>query len=132
MPHLYIRTFKITAEDKKKLAADVTQAVNKYVPAPTGYNHITLPYEWIDIPRENLAMDGKLDQSPMAYIIINFLEGRTLEQKKGVAKDVTAIVAKNLKIPQKAVLVEILELSPANVAHGGTLTIDAPPPGISI
>ena len=134
MPHIAIRMPKgLTLEQKKKLGKDASAAVNNNVPMPTGMNpEATLEHELVEISPENLARGGKLNATPSAYVIVNFIEGRTPEQKKGVAKDMTEAVARNLNLPPEAVTVEIIEFPPSNIAHGGKLTLDNPPPGIKI
>ena len=54
----------------------------------------------------------------MPYIAVRMLEGRTLEQKRALVRDVTEVVAKSLKISPGEVVMELEEFAPGNIAHG--------------
>lgn len=60
----------------------------------------------------------------MPLVTIKIIEGRTVEQKRGMAKDVTEAIAKNLGCPAAAVHIDILELKQDNYAQGGKLFSD--------
>ena len=60
----------------------------------------------------------------MPLVTIKIIEGRTVEQKRGLAKDVTAAIAKNIGCPESAVMIDIVDLKTENVAQGGKLFID--------
>jgi 4-oxalocrotonate tautomerase len=64
----------------------------------------------------------------MPVLTLHTREGLTLEQKRGLARDITSAVVKHLKIPPEALLIEITEYNDVNVARGGKLHVDAPPP----
>jgi 4-oxalocrotonate tautomerase len=57
----------------------------------------------------------------MPEVVVYILEGRSLEQKRGLVKDITAAVVKNFDVPADAVLVQIVESSKDNKAKGGVL-----------
>ena len=61
----------------------------------------------------------------MPLVTIKVIEGRTVEQKRGLAKDVTAAIAKNVGCPPEAVMIDIVDLKPDNVSQGGKLFSDA-------
>ncbi len=63
----------------------------------------------------------------MPLVTIKIIEGRTKEQKKGMAKDVTEAIAKNIGCPDSAVTIDIVEMKPENVSQGGILFSDKPP-----
>jgi 4-oxalocrotonate tautomerase len=65
----------------------------------------------------------------MPEVVIYAVEGRTTEQKRGLVKDITAAVSKNLNVPVDTVVVTINETSKENKAKGGVLFSDmsAPP-----
>jgi phenylpyruvate tautomerase PptA (4-oxalocrotonate tautomerase family) len=133
MPHITIRMLKgLTPDQKRKLGEDASDAVNRNIPQPTGMSMGILEHELVEISPEDFARGGKLNTSPSAYVVVNFIEGRTPEEKIRVAKDMTKAVAKNLKISPEAVTVELIEFSPENISHGGKLTLDNPPPGIKL
>lgn len=60
----------------------------------------------------------------MPTIMVNMLEGRTHEQKKGFAQDVTNAAVNNLGVPPQAVTVIINEVKPTNLAQAGVLNSD--------
>jgi 4-oxalocrotonate tautomerase len=57
----------------------------------------------------------------MPEVYVHAVEGRTLEQKRALVKDITAAVVKNFAVPADAVLVQIVESSKDNKAKGGVL-----------
>jgi 4-oxalocrotonate tautomerase len=60
----------------------------------------------------------------MPLVTIKILEGRTVEQKRGMARDVTAAIVKNIGCPATAVQIDILDLKKENFAGGGVLFCD--------
>jgi 4-oxalocrotonate tautomerase len=60
----------------------------------------------------------------MPVVSIKIVEGRTVEQKRGMAKDVTAAIVKNLGCPASAVHINITDLKRENFADGGILLCD--------
>ncbi|HUT67134.1 MAG TPA: 2-hydroxymuconate tautomerase [Dehalococcoidales bacterium] len=60
----------------------------------------------------------------MPLVTIKIIEGRTVEQKRGIAKDVTEAIVKNIGCPPAAVQINIVDLKPENVAQGGKLFSD--------
>ena len=129
MPHIVVTVLEgISTEQKKGMAKDITIAVAKNFRLPL--EMVSKELEFIEIPLENFAPAVELTPDnpppPIKYISINVIQGRTLEQKRGIARDVTAAVAKHLRIPidSKEIAVEIVEVKPENIAHGGVLTRD--------
>ncbi len=45
----------------------------------------------------------------MPEVVVYILEGRTLEQKRGLVKDITAAVVKNAGAPADAVTISLVE-----------------------
>jgi 4-oxalocrotonate tautomerase len=60
-------------------------------------------------------------EAAMPEVYIHAVKGRTLEQKRGLIKDVTDAVVKNFSVPIDAVMVEIVESEPTAKAKGGVL-----------
>ena len=60
----------------------------------------------------------------MPLVTIKIIEGRSVEQKRGMAKDVTEAIVKNIGCPAAAVHIDIMELKQENIAQGGKLYID--------
>jgi len=57
----------------------------------------------------------------MPEIIVHAIEGRSLEQKRGLVKDNTDAVVRNFSVPADAVVVQIVESSKNSKAKGGVL-----------
>ena len=55
----------------------------------------------------------------MPEVYVHAVKGRTLEQKRGLMKDITDAVMKNFSVPAEAVTVEIIESEPTSKAKGG-------------
>ena len=60
----------------------------------------------------------------MPLVTVKALQGRTAEQKRGLAKDITEAVVKNFKADPDSVIVDIIEYSKENLAKAGKLFID--------
>jgi len=60
----------------------------------------------------------------MPLIIIEADEGRTIEQKRGLVKDITAAVCKNFNVQPDAVSIIIHEGKKENRAKAGQLVCD--------
>ncbi len=60
----------------------------------------------------------------MPVVSIKIVEGRTIEQKRGMVKDVTAAIVKNIGCPPAAVHINIMDLKRENFADGGILLSD--------
>ena len=60
----------------------------------------------------------------MPRVTVEALEGRTIEQKRRLVKDLTEAVVKNFNVKTEAVTVVIHETSKDNFAKAGKLRID--------
>jgi len=60
----------------------------------------------------------------MPLVTVKAIEGRTIEQKRGLVKDITEAVVKNFKAEPYSVTVDILEYSKENFAKAGKLFLD--------
>jgi 4-oxalocrotonate tautomerase len=60
----------------------------------------------------------------MPMITIKILEGRTIEQKRSLAKDVTNAIVKNIGCPLATVQIDIVEMKRENFADGGIIWSD--------
>lgn len=60
----------------------------------------------------------------MPLITVKAIEGRTIEQKRGLAKDITEAVVKNFNVKPEAVMIDIVEYSKENLAEAGKLFLD--------
>ncbi len=57
----------------------------------------------------------------MPEVYVHAVEGRSLEQKRALVRDITEAVVKNFKVGADAVMVQIVESSKENKAKGGVL-----------
>jgi 4-oxalocrotonate tautomerase len=57
----------------------------------------------------------------MPEIYVHAVEGRTLDQKRALVRDITAAVVKNFNVAADSVMVQILESAKENKAKGGVL-----------
>ena len=60
----------------------------------------------------------------MPFVTVKAIEGRTVEQKRGLVKDITEAVVKNFNVEPEAVSVDILEYRKENLSKAGQLFID--------
>jgi 4-oxalocrotonate tautomerase len=63
----------------------------------------------------------------MPEIYVYAVEGRTIDQKRSLVKDITDAVVRNFKVPAEAVMVQIMESPKDSKAKGGFLFSDRPP-----
>ena len=61
----------------------------------------------------------------MPLVIIEADAGRTIEQKRGLVKDITDAVCKNFEVPPQAVSILIHEGKKENRANAGKLASDS-------
>ena len=57
----------------------------------------------------------------MPEVVVYAVQGRTIEQKRGLVKDITDAVTKNFGAPRDAVTVQIVECPKTDKAKGGVL-----------
>ena len=60
----------------------------------------------------------------MPEVTIELIVGRTIEQKRGLVKDITEAFVKNVGAKPEAVTINIIEITRENKAHGGKLFSD--------
>ncbi len=60
----------------------------------------------------------------MPLVTISADEGRTIEQKRDLVKDITEAVCENFNVKPEAVIIQIVEGKKENRAKGGKLAID--------
>jgi 4-oxalocrotonate tautomerase len=63
----------------------------------------------------------------MPEIYVYAVEGRTIEQKRALVKDITDAVVRNFKVTPDAVMVQIMESAKDSKAKGGVLFSDRMP-----
>jgi len=63
----------------------------------------------------------------MPEIVVYLIEGRTLEEKRALVKDMTSVVVKNIGVPPEAVVISLVEQPKTTKGKGGVLFSDMPP-----
>jgi len=61
----------------------------------------------------------------MPLVTVKAKEGRTIEQKRALVKDITEAVVKNFKVQPDAVIIDIVDYSGENLAKAGKLLVDS-------
>lgn len=61
----------------------------------------------------------------MPLVTIKIIEGRNIEQKRGMVKDVTEAIVKNIGCPPAAVQIDIVEMKQENLGQAGKLFCDS-------
>jgi 4-oxalocrotonate tautomerase len=62
----------------------------------------------------------------MPGVVVYLLEGRTIESKRALVKDITDAVVKNVGAPPEAVTVSLVETPKNAKSKGGVLFADMP------
>jgi 4-oxalocrotonate tautomerase len=60
----------------------------------------------------------------MPLVTVKAKQGRTIEQKRALVRDITEAVVKNFNVPPEAVMIDIVDYSEENLAKAGQLFID--------
>jgi 4-oxalocrotonate tautomerase len=60
----------------------------------------------------------------MPLVTVKAKEGRNIEQKRALVKDITKAVVKNYRVQPEAVIIDIIDYSEENFAKAGKLFID--------
>ncbi|HEU0058937.1 MAG TPA: tautomerase family protein [Hyphomicrobiaceae bacterium] len=63
----------------------------------------------------------------MPEVYVHAIEGRTIEQKRALVKDITEAVVRHFDVKPEAVMVQIMESPKDLKAKGGLLFSDRPP-----
>lgn len=64
----------------------------------------------------------------MPEVVIFIAEGRTPEVKRALMKDISDAVVRNIKVPEEAVIVSLMETPMAHKMKGGQLFTERTPP----
>jgi 4-oxalocrotonate tautomerase len=60
----------------------------------------------------------------MPFVTIKIVEGRTVAQKRAMAKDVTEAICKNIGVQPSSVHIDIVDMKKENLAEDATLYCD--------
>ncbi|HXX05160.1 MAG TPA: 2-hydroxymuconate tautomerase [Xanthobacteraceae bacterium] len=63
----------------------------------------------------------------MPEVIVYLLEGRSVETKRALVKDITAAIVTNVGAPAESVTVSLVETAKSSKGKGGVLFSDMPP-----
>ena len=63
----------------------------------------------------------------MPEVYVYALEGRTIDQKRSLVKDITDAVVRNFKVAPEAVMVQIMESPKDSKSKGGVLFSERAP-----
>jgi 4-oxalocrotonate tautomerase len=69
---------------------------------------------------------GATVEEVMPEVVVYILEGRSLEQKRGLVKDITDAVVKNAGTTAEQVTVSLVETAKTSKAKGGVLFSEMP------
>ena len=61
----------------------------------------------------------------MPLVTVKAVEERTIEQKRGLVKDITEALVKNYNAKRESVTIDIVDYSKENLAKGGILFMDS-------
>lgn len=64
----------------------------------------------------------------MPEVVVYAVEGRTVDQKRGLMRDITQAVVKNFSVPAEAVVITLVETKKDSKAKGGVLFSEMPAP----
>ena len=64
---------------------------------------------------------SSFEEDGMPEVVVYALGGRSLEQKRGLMKDITDAVVKNFSVPAEAVVVTLVETEKQAKMKGGVL-----------
>ncbi len=137
MPHIVVSVLQgMTCEKKRDLAEGIAGAVARDVGLPV--DMVRREVSFLDVPLENCApaVGYSEDNLPLGvrYVSMSILRGRPLEQKRCLVRDIALAVAEVLNVPPDTdeIAVEINEVDPANISHGGVLTVDTKEPPLPL
>jgi 4-oxalocrotonate tautomerase len=68
-----------------------------------------------------VLLDATQGGNEMPEVYVYAVEGRTMDQKKALIKDITDAVVRNFKVDVEAVMVQIMESPKTHKAKGGVL-----------
>jgi 4-oxalocrotonate tautomerase len=68
-----------------------------------------------------------MEEQAMPEIYVYAIEGRTIDQKRALVKEITDAVVRNFNVGPEAVMVQIVESPKTSKAKGGVLFSDKMP-----
>lgn len=133
MPQILIHTYEEhTDEQKRTLVKDLTDTVCK----TAGVKPLNVEIVFLKINKNERAICGKLmsdiedfsaltnDEIPWLLVQFQLFEGRSLDQKRAIAKGVTEDIAKNFGVAPDRIQIIMSEMNRIHNATGGLLAVD--------
>jgi 4-oxalocrotonate tautomerase len=84
------------------------------------------PRPAVGVPQAARAGSINKEEEDMPEVVVYMLEGRSLEQKRGLIKDITAAVVKNAGTTAEQVTVSLVETAKTAKGKGGVLFSEMP------
>ena len=132
MPQLHIQTYEQhTIEQKRALVRDLTKTVcDTALVQP-----VNVQIQFSEITRDNRAICGRLmsdvnekelspEEIPWLLVQFQLFQGRSLQQKREIAKGVTEDISRNFTIDPERIQIIISEMGHIHNAIGGLLALD--------
>jgi 4-oxalocrotonate tautomerase len=120
---------------KRELVKALSDAVEECFCVPRDYALI----RFVEVPFENFASDGELrcdislrEGKPVygrrlePRLTVQFIEGRSLDQRRVFVKKAASAIAEILDVPLKDVLIFMQEMKNDELSYGGVFPIDDP------
>lgn len=133
MPQILIHTYEEhTDNQKRELVKDLTDTVCR----SAAVKSLNVEIIFLRLARNERAICGKLmsdihdmselskDEIPWLIVQFQLFEGRSLDQKREIAKGVTEDISKNFEINKDRVQIIFSEMNRIHNAIGGLLAID--------
>jgi 4-oxalocrotonate tautomerase len=73
-----------------------------------------------DMATQSCGLGTDVEEA-MPEVVVYALEGRSVDQKRGLVKDITSALVKNYGVPADAVVVTVVETAKHDKAKGGVL-----------
>jgi 4-oxalocrotonate tautomerase len=73
-----------------------------------------------DMATQSYGLGTDVEEA-MPEVVVYALEGRSVDQKRGLVKDITSALVKNYGVPADAVVVTVVETAKHDKAKGGVL-----------
>lgn len=133
MPQIHIQTYEeFTDAQKSALVKDIT----KTVCAAAEVKPFNVQIQFYELTRNNRALSGKLmsevediarlplEDTPWLIVQFQLFEGRSLNQKRMIAKGVTEDISRNFHVDPSRIQIIISEMNRIHNSIGGLLAVD--------
>lgn len=133
MPQLHIQCYE-EHTDAQKIA--LVRDLTKTVCAAAAVKPLNVQVQFYPTPRNNRAVSGRLmsefedtsalplDDIPWLIVQLQLFEGRSLDQKRALAKGITEDISRNFGIRPERIQIILSEMNRIHNSIGGLLAID--------